>query len=168
MPENLEIPDQVIEDVGRAQYLSVTRQAGLPDEIAHETYEENKDKTDKLTEFVLKKDIERGDQTRKLIQSHNKANNFGGVSGEKLRQIVDKIEKLEKEKAEVAECIRDAFGEAKSFGYDVKVLRKLIKLRKVEYSKRAEEQEILDIYMQALGMTPIEQAIAEFEQKETE
>ncbi len=78
--------------------------------------------------------------------------NFGGVSGDKLRQLVDKIEKLEEEKKEVAECIRDAYGEAKSYGYDVKILKKVIKLRTIEAAKRMEEEEILDIYMHALGM----------------
>ena len=77
---------------------------------------------------------------------------FNGISGDKLQQIVDKIEKLEEEKLEVAECIRDTYGEAKAYGYDVKVLRKLIATRKIEAAKRLEEGEILDIYMNALGM----------------
>lgn len=80
--------------------------------------------------------------------------NFGGVSGEKLRQIVAKIEKLEEEKQEVAECIREAYGEAKANGYDVKVLRNLIKLRKQDASDIQEAEAILDIYMHALGMVP--------------
>lgn len=80
--------------------------------------------------------------------------NFGGVSGEKLRQIVSKIEKLEEEKKEVAECIREAYGEAKAHGYDVKVLRQLIKIRKMDASDMQEQEAILDIYMHAMGMAP--------------
>lgn len=80
--------------------------------------------------------------------------NFGGVSGEKLRQIVAKIEKLEEEKKEVAECIREAFGEAKAHGYDVKVLRQLIKIRKMDASDVQEQEAILDVYLHAMGMIP--------------
>lgn len=79
---------------------------------------------------------------------------FGGISGEQLRQIVSKIEKLEEEKKEVAECIKDAYSEAKAHGYDVKVLRKLISLRKRKVADIMEEEEILDLYKHALGMVP--------------
>jgi len=78
--------------------------------------------------------------------------NFGGVSGDMLRQIVSKIEKLEAERAEVAECIKDAFSEAKGQGFDVKALRRLIAQRKADPSDLAEQEEILDIYKHALGM----------------
>jgi len=80
--------------------------------------------------------------------------NFGGVSGEKLRQLVARIEKLEEEKKEVAECIKEAYGEAKGFGYDVKVLRQLIKIRKQDRSELEEQEAILDVYMHAMGMVP--------------
>ena len=69
-----------------------------------------------------------------------------------LRQIVSKIEKLEAERAEVAECIKDAFSEAKGQGFDVKALRRLIAQRKADPSDLAEQEEILDIYKHALGM----------------
>jgi uncharacterized protein (UPF0335 family) len=78
--------------------------------------------------------------------------NFGGVSGEKLRQLVDKIEKLEEEKKEIAECIRDVYSEAKGFGYDVKALRELIKIRKTDKADLEEQAAILDVYLHALGM----------------
>lgn len=77
---------------------------------------------------------------------------FGGVSGEMLRLIVSKIEKLEQEKKEVAEYISDAYKEAKSQGFDVKVLRQLIKIRKSDASQLAEQEEVLDLYKHALGM----------------
>lgn len=78
--------------------------------------------------------------------------NFGGASGDELRQIVFKIEKLEEEKAEVAEVIRDTYSHAKGIGFDPKVLRKLIALRKKSQDEVAEEEGILDLYKQALGM----------------
>ena len=80
------------------------------------------------------------------------AKNYGGVSGEKLRQIVAKIEKLEEEKKEVAEFLSDTYKEAKSQGFDTGVLRKLISIRKKEPAKLAEEEEVLDLYKHALGM----------------
>ncbi len=78
--------------------------------------------------------------------------NFGGVSGEKLRQMVSKIEKLEEEKKEVSEYLSDSYKEAKSQGFDPKVLRQVIKIRKSDAQKLAEQQEILDLYLHALGM----------------
>lgn len=80
--------------------------------------------------------------------------NFGGVSGEKLRLIVAKIEKLEQEKKEVSEYVSEAYSEAKSLGFDVKILRQVIKLRKLDQQKIAEQEEILDLYKHALGMIP--------------
>lgn len=78
--------------------------------------------------------------------------NFGGVSGEKLRQMVAKLEKLEEEKKEVSEYLSDTYKEAKTLGFDVKVLRQVIKIRKSDQQKLAEHQEILDLYMHSLGM----------------
>lgn len=77
---------------------------------------------------------------------------FGGVSGEKLRQMVAKLEKLEEEKKEVSEYLSDTYKEAKTLGFDTKVLRQVIKIRKSDKQKLAEHQEILDLYLHALGM----------------
>jgi len=70
---------------------------------------------------------------------------------EKLRQTVDRIERLEEEKAEVANQIKEVYGEAKAFGYDVKVLRQLVRIRKVDRAEREEQEAILDLYLLALG-----------------
>jgi uncharacterized protein (UPF0335 family) len=70
---------------------------------------------------------------------------------DKLRQVVTKIEKLEEEKAEVASQIKDVFAEAKSMGYDTKVLRKVIRFRKQDRQEREEQEAILDTYLMALG-----------------
>lgn len=80
------------------------------------------------------------------------AKKYGGVSGEMLRLIVNKIEKLEEEKKEISEYLSDTYKEAKSQGFDVKVLRQLIKIRKSDQSELAEQEEVLDLYKHALGM----------------
>ena len=61
---------------------------------------------------------------------------------------------MEEEKTAVAEQIRDVYGEAKGYGYDAKIMRKVISLRKIEPHDRQEQEELLDVYMHALGMAP--------------
>lgn len=70
---------------------------------------------------------------------------------EKLRQTVSKIERLEDEKKEVAEQIKDVYSEAKSLGFDVKALRQVIRLRKVDRAEREEQEMILETYLIAIG-----------------
>jgi uncharacterized protein (UPF0335 family) len=80
--------------------------------------------------------------------------NFGGISGQQLRQYIERIERLEQEKQDVADNVRDAFAEAKANGYDVKIMRQVLKLRKLEPAKRQEQEHVLDTYLHALGMIP--------------
>ena len=68
-----------------------------------------------------------------------------------LKSIIERIERLEQEKAEVSEQIKEVFAEAKGTGFDVKVLRKVVRLRKQDRAKRQEEEAILDLYLSALG-----------------
>ena len=70
---------------------------------------------------------------------------------EKLRQTVARIERLEEEKKEVAEQIKEVYGEAKAFGYDVRALRAVIRIRKQDRTEREEQEAILDVYLSALG-----------------
>ncbi|MGE0044774.1 MAG: DUF2312 domain-containing protein [Hyphomonadaceae bacterium] len=70
---------------------------------------------------------------------------------ERLRQLVARIERLEEEKAQIAADIKEVYGEAKSAGYDTKVLRKVISIRKQDRRERAEMEQIMDLYMVALG-----------------
>jgi uncharacterized protein (UPF0335 family) len=79
---------------------------------------------------------------------------FGGISGDQLRQYIERIERLEEEKRDIADNIKDAYAESKSNGFDPKILRKLVSLRKMEESDRNEQEEILDLYKAALGMIP--------------
>ena len=70
----------------------------------------------------------------------------------KLEAIVERIEALEEEKAGIAQDIKDVYAEAKIEGFDVKVLRRIISLRKHEPQEREEQESLLTLYMQALGM----------------
>jgi len=74
------------------------------------------------------------------------------VTNNQLKSIVERIEKLEVEKAEITELVKDVYAEAKSNGFDVKILRKIIAQRKKSDDERRMEQELIDTYMNALGM----------------
>jgi uncharacterized protein (UPF0335 family) len=76
----------------------------------------------------------------------------GTVSNEQLRLLMERIERLEEEKKGVADDIRDVFSEAKSQGYDTKIMRQILKLRKMEPHDRAEMEALLDVYKSALGL----------------
>jgi uncharacterized protein (UPF0335 family) len=68
-----------------------------------------------------------------------------------LKSVIERIERLETEKAEIAEQIAEVFAEAKGNGFDVKVLRKVVAIRKKDRAKRQEEEAILDLYLSAIG-----------------
>ena len=78
----------------------------------------------------------------------------GAVARDQLRSIVERIERLEEEKKTIADDIKDVYGEAKANGYDVKVLRKVVAIRKQDQNERLEHEAILDTYLHALGMAP--------------
>ena len=75
-----------------------------------------------------------------------------GVSGERLRSFIQRIEKLEEDKAAVGEDLKEVYAEAKGTGFDTKILRQIVRLRKVEIEKRRENDELLDLYKAAIGM----------------
>jgi uncharacterized protein (UPF0335 family) len=77
------------------------------------------------------------------------------IARDQLRSIVERIEKLEEEKKSIADDIKDIFVEAKSNGYDVKTLRAVVRLRKQDTAERSEAQALLDLYLNALGMTAV-------------
>ena len=78
----------------------------------------------------------------------------GGVAAGQLRAFVERIERLEEEKKAIADDIKDVYGEAKSNGFDTKVLRQVVRLRKQDLNERREMEEVLELYMHALGMIP--------------
>ncbi|MES2671589.1 MAG: DUF2312 domain-containing protein [Pseudomonadota bacterium] len=69
-----------------------------------------------------------------------------------LKAIIERIERLEEEKKTISDDIKDVYGEAKGNGFDVKVLRTIIRMRKQDADERQEQESILETYMQALGM----------------
>ena len=76
----------------------------------------------------------------------------GGVEVPKLKSYIERIERLEEDKAAVASDIKDVFAEAKSNGFDVKAMRSVMKLRKMKSDERTEAEYMLDLYKRALGM----------------
>ena len=75
------------------------------------------------------------------------------VTAGELRQFVERAERLEQEKKDIAEQIKEVFAEAKGRGYDVKALRKIIALRKRDKDDLAEEEAVIEMYKEALGMS---------------
>ena len=76
----------------------------------------------------------------------------GGVAGDRLRTIIERIERLEEEKKALSEDIREIYSEAKGAGFDVKVIRQLVRLRKMDATDRSEMEQVLEVYKRALGM----------------
>lgn len=85
---------------------------------------------------------------------HNNPPKVGGVASEQLRSIIERIERLNEEKAAIGADVKDVFAEAKGNGFDVKTLRKIIQLRKQDAAERDEQEHLLDTYKRALGMAP--------------
>ena len=77
---------------------------------------------------------------------------YGNISAERLRSLIERIERLEEERKALSSDIKDIFAEAKSAGFDVKVMRQLIRLRKQEPAEIEEQETLLDVYRRALGM----------------
>ena len=86
-----------------------------------------------------------------MISDEMRAESMGEATREKLKQFIARIERLEAEKAELAADIREVYSESKTFGFDTKILRKTIALRKVEASERAEQDALIELYMSAVG-----------------
>ena len=75
-----------------------------------------------------------------------------GVAAEELKQFVERIERLEEEKKAIADDVRDVYAEAKGRGFDVKAIRSIVRLRAKEPQQREEEEAILELYKNAIGM----------------
>lgn len=76
----------------------------------------------------------------------------GGIAAGQLRSFIERIERLEEEKKGISDDIRDVFAEAKGTGFDTKVMRQVIRIRKMDKAERQETEAILDLYLNALGM----------------
>ncbi|MFP6748748.1 MAG: DUF2312 domain-containing protein [Alphaproteobacteria bacterium] len=76
----------------------------------------------------------------------------GGIAADRLRQFIERIERLEEEKAAMASDVREVYAEAKTVGFDPKVMRQIIKLRKMDSADQQEMEALIDTYKHALGM----------------
>jgi uncharacterized protein (UPF0335 family) len=74
------------------------------------------------------------------------------ATGIRLRSFIERLERLEEDKAAVSEDMKEVFSEAKSSGFDVKILRQILKIRKMDDADRAEQETLLEVYMSAIGM----------------
>ena len=75
-----------------------------------------------------------------------------GITGDQLKSLITRIERLEEEKAALATDIREVFAEAKANGFDTKIIRQVIKIRKMEAAEREEQETLIDTYLTAIGM----------------
>lgn len=87
-----------------------------------------------------------------MSEEPSEGHNSGGIAKERLRSLVDRIERLEEERKGVGSDIRDIYAEAKSAGFDAKVMRQLIRIRRLEANEVEEQEQLLDVYRRALGM----------------
>lgn len=76
--------------------------------------------------------------------------NTGGIAGEQLRSFIERIERLEEEKKGIAEDIKEVYAQAKATGFDPKIMRKVISLRKMDTADRQEQEALLDVYLHAI------------------
>ena len=81
-----------------------------------------------------------------------KSQDVGGIAADQLRSIVERIERLEEEKKGIGDDIKDVYAEAKATGYDAKIMRQIVRLRKMKPDDRREMQSILELYKNALGI----------------
>lgn len=86
------------------------------------------------------------------------ATSTGGIAGDILRSFIERIERLEEEKKGIADDIRDVYAEAKSSGFDPKIMRQVVRLRKLDRHEREEQESLLDVYLHAIegGPAPTE------------
>jgi uncharacterized protein (UPF0335 family) len=78
----------------------------------------------------------------------------GGIAGERLKSFIERVERLEEEKRALAEDIKEVYAEAKGVGFDVKIMRQIVKIRKMDQDELDEQETLLDVYKRALGMVP--------------
>ena len=84
----------------------------------------------------------------------------GGIAGERLRSFIERIERLEEEKRTLAADVKEVYAEAKGSGFDIKTMRQIIRIRRLDKDDLDEQETLLDVYKRALGMLPDEPAAA--------
>jgi uncharacterized protein (UPF0335 family) len=84
----------------------------------------------------------------------------GGIAGDRLKSFVERIERLEEEKKALASDIKEVYAEAKGSGFDTKIMRQVIRLRRMDKDDLDEQDALIDVYKRALGMLPSEESKA--------
>jgi len=87
-----------------------------------------------------------------IIKEADEKNDIGGIAVERLRSLVERVEHLEEEKKALSSDIKDIFAEAKSAGFDVKIMREIIRLRRMNAADRDEREYLLDLYKKAIDL----------------
>jgi uncharacterized protein (UPF0335 family) len=77
-----------------------------------------------------------------------------GIAGDRLKSFIERVERLEEEKHALAEDIKQVYAEAKSTGFDTRIMRQLVKLRRMDKDDLDEQEVLLDVYRRGIGMTP--------------
>ena len=85
----------------------------------------------------------------------------GGIAGDRLKSFIERIERLEEEKKALANDIKEVFAEAKGNGFDTKIMRQVIRLRRMDKDDLDEQEALIDVYRRALGMLPAASEAAE-------
>ncbi len=105
-----------------------------------------------MTENVAAFPVSDDNEAQTNQASEGQAQDVGGVAGQRLTSFIERIERLEEEKTALMEDLKEVYAEAKGVGFDVKAIRKLVALRKMDTEKRHELEAILDLYKSAIGM----------------
>ncbi|MBB4268129.1 DUF2312 domain-containing protein [Roseospira visakhapatnamensis] len=92
------------------------------------------------------------DTTTETAATTTTTNDVGGIAADQLRSFIERIERLEEEKENLSNDIRDVYAEAKSTGFDTKIMRQLVRLRKMDRDDLAEQDEILELYRRAVNV----------------
>jgi uncharacterized protein (UPF0335 family) len=105
-----------------------------------------------LTEAEAKEGNQRGPVEPSIPRLEFSMEDVNPATAGQLKAFIERIERLEEEKRQIAEDVKDVYAEAKANGFDVKILRKIIALRRQDADERREQEEILETYLRALGM----------------
>ena len=89
---------------------------------------------------------------RRVKQATESIGHNSGVSGERLRSFIQRIERLEEDKAAISEDLKEVYAEAKGVGFDTKIVRLIMREKKMDIKKRRERDELLSLYKSAIGM----------------
>lgn len=84
--------------------------------------------------------------------SEENETDVGGVAGDQLRSYIERVERLEEERATIAADVKEVYAEAKSSGFDTKIMKQIVRLRKQDKAERDEMQSLIELYKSALGM----------------